>query len=114
MSAVRWIAVVVSGLSLVLAWIAISLAIENDGLRQVIDGHRRSIQTLLRFTKVSSRCDLSPQEVAAALSTGDHVVTANPHSEEVGDLAFVAKFRADHLHEVSIVDVEKVEVCGSQ
>lgn len=101
-------------LLLSVAWLSstvLNLAMENDGLKQVADSHRQSIDSLLKYVSVATKCNVTAQEVAAVVKA---TTSAEGLSKEVAHLAFKASFDDRGIAEVSIVDVKKVEVCRAQ
>jgi hypothetical protein len=93
-----------------LGWTTLNLAIENDGLRQVAAGHRQSIESLLGYVSVATKCDLTPQELVVAVGAMPPDGTA----KEVSHLAFQARFNDRGISEVGVVDVKRVTVCQSK
>lgn len=106
----------IAALLLVVGWLGsttLDLAIENDGLRQVAAGHVRSIESLLEYVRVGSKCDVTPKELAVAI--GAPVSTqSNDSVIEVSHLAFQARFDSRGIAEVGVTDVKKVAVCQAK
>jgi len=59
---------------------------------------------------VASRCEVTPGEISEAL----HVAVPDKATNEVAQLAFVARFENRGIAEVEVVGVKKVRVCRSQ
>jgi hypothetical protein len=110
-----WLLVPLAALAIAgLGWEALNLAIENDGLRQVAEGDKRSIQALLSYASVATRCGVTPQELADSLKTTVHPSSTDNRAAEVAYLAFRAEFVSGTLASVEIGDVGKVSVCGRE
>lgn len=91
-------------------WTVLNLAIENDGLRQVAAGHKQSIESLLDYVSIATKCDVTPKELAVAV--GAPVPTLPSDAvKEVSHLAFQARFNSQGIAEVGVADVKKVAVC---
>jgi hypothetical protein len=97
-------------LSAWLGWTTLNLALENDGLRQVTAGHKQSIEALLDYVAVATKCEITPGEISEAL----HVAVPDRRTNEVAHLAFVARFEDRGIAEVEVVGVKKVRVCRTQ
>ncbi|MFT3664270.1 hypothetical protein [Piscinibacter sp.] len=91
-------------------WTTLNLAIENDGLRQVAAGHRQSIESLLGYVSVATRCDVTPQELVVAVGA----TPPGDAEKEVSYLAFQARFNDRGIAEVGVVDVKRVTVCQAK
>lgn len=94
-----------------LGWTILNLAIENDGLRQVAEGHRSSVKALLSYASIATRCNVTPQELASNLKTMVQSTSVDGATSEVAHLAFKAQFDKRGLTQVEIVDIGKVAVC---
>ena len=106
-----------AGSALVVAWLAwetFNLAIENDGLRQVAESQKRSVQALLNYASVATRCDIKPQQLADSLNATVHASSTDSATSEVANLAFKAQFTKGALTRVEIVDVGGVSVCQTK
>lgn len=90
-----------------LGWTTLNLAMENDGLRQVAAGHRQSIESLLGYVSVATRCDVTPQELVIAVGAAPRGDAA----KEVSHLAFQARFNNRGIAEIGVVDVKRVAIC---
>lgn len=90
-----------------LGWTTLNLAIENDGLRQVAAGHRQSIESLLDYVSVATKCDVTPK----ALSTVLESAPQNGLTKTISHFAFQAHFNDQGISEVGVVDVKSVFVC---
>jgi hypothetical protein len=97
-----------------LGWETLKLAIENDGLRQVAEGHKRSIQALLVYASVATRCDVTVQELSNLLAATVHASPTDSTSSVVAKLAFKAQYTKGTIARVEIVDVGSVSVCQSK
>jgi len=102
--------VLLLALSAWLGWTTLNLALENDGLRQVTEGHKLSIESLLDYVAVATKCEVTPGEVSKALN----VATPASGASEVAHLAFVARFEGHGISEVGVAGVKKVRVCRTQ
>jgi hypothetical protein len=114
MKAKSWILV---GLALAVAWLGwetLNLAIENDGLKQVVEDQKRSVQALLSYARVATRCNVTPTELADSLKATLHQSATDAKATEVAHLAFKAQFTNGVLSQVEIVDVGKVSVCQTK
>lgn len=94
-----------------LAWSEFNLALENDGLRQNAVADRRSIEALLAYARVASRCDLKPEQVARALNADTYPSRAES-TTSVRVLAFTATFSDQGPKQLEIVDAGKVPLCS--
>ena len=94
-----------------LCWTILNLAIENDGLKQMTDSHRRSVEALLKYASVATRCNVTSEELAAILKTRVQTSSKPSATAEVAHLAFKAQFAEGHVASVEIVDVGKITVC---
>jgi hypothetical protein len=94
-----------------LGWSELNMALEVDGLKQNAQADRRSIEALLAYAKVASRCDLKPEELAKALNASVYPSQGSAGTR-VATLAFDARFSSNGPREVGIVDVAKVSVCS--
>jgi 4-amino-4-deoxy-L-arabinose transferase-like glycosyltransferase len=97
-----------------LCWNTLNLAIENDGLKQMTDSHRRSVEALLNYASVATRCSVTSEELAAVLKAQAQTSSERSGTAEVAHLAFKAQFAGGHLASVEIVDVGKVTVCQTR
>ena len=93
-----------------LGWALLNLAVENDGLKQVSQSHRRSIELLLDYATVATKCDISAEALAYALNANISS-TSRGAQKEVRRLAFHASFDDAGIVEVGVVDVSTVTVC---
>lgn len=93
-----------------LGWTTLDLAIENDGLKQVAESHKQSINSLLEYARAATRCNLTAEELATKLHTSVSL-SKDRASKEVAHLAFHARFNRQGVVEVGIVDVHRVVVC---
>jgi hypothetical protein len=95
----------------VLGWLSLNLALENDGLKQIVSEHHRSTEALLSYIRVASRCDVKPEEVAKAL---DATIYRNQEglATDVSRLAFKAEFKDGQVRSVQIVNVGKTSLCS--
>ena len=100
-------------LLLVIGWLGrttLNLAIENDGLRQVAAGHRQSIEALLGYVSVATKCDVTRQELVVAVGA----TPSGGAAKEVSHLAFQARFNDRGIVEIGVVDVKRVTVCQAK
>lgn len=93
-----------------LGWTTLNLAIENDGLRQVTAEHRQSIESLLDYVSVATKCDVTPQELSAALGAAP----AHGSTNMVSHLAFQARFNDRGIADVGVVGVKRIFVCQAK
>lgn len=89
----------------------VNLAIENDGLRQVISSQSESISVLLDYSAVATKCDLQPEEIAAYLSARHPLSDFQRSTASVSGLAFVLAFQGGRPATLEIVGQRKVSLC---
>lgn len=99
-----------SALLVVLTADVINISIENDGLRQVAEGHKGSIRTLLKFIEATVKCELDPNAVAKQIES--NIASRPPFEYELGSLAFRARFSKAKPVEVEVIDVDKTLLCA--
>lgn len=95
----------------ILGWACLNLALENDGLKQVISEHRRSTEALLSYIGVATKCDIAPDEIAKAVNGTVYRDKAGA-ATDVSKLAFKAEFKDGKVHSVQIVNVGKTSLCS--
>jgi hypothetical protein len=95
----------------VLLWACLNLALENDGWRQVAEGHNRSVRALLKYAEIATKCDVSPDDVAKALGTTVQPSRDATQASQVAQLAFRAEFEAGQIRMLEITDVGKASLC---
>jgi hypothetical protein len=102
-----------AGVLLVLAliWTIINLSLENDGLRQVAAGHSRSVQALLNYAQVATRCDVSQEDVAKALDATVIQRRDGGDALQVAHLATRAEFKDGKVRMLEVTDVGRVTLC---
>ncbi|MFO1246531.1 MAG: hypothetical protein U1E71_15300 [Ramlibacter sp.] len=111
MKAKHWVLLTVGVLlALSLIWAIINLTLENDGLKQVVAGHNRSVQALLKYVQVATKCDVTPEELARALDSAV-LPMRDGRTLQVAQLAFSAEFQAGEIRAIEITDVGKVTLC---
>ena len=86
------------------------LTLENDGLKQVVAGHNRSVQALLKYVQVATKCDVTPEELARAADSAV-LPMRDGRTLQVAQLAFSAEFQAGEIRAIEITDVGKVTLC---
>ena len=97
----------------ILGWICPNLVLENDGLKQVIAENQRSTRALLNYIAVATRCEVTPQEVAEAVS-GTIYRDQRGAVTDVSHLSFKAEFKNDRVQSVQIVGAGKSLVCKAK
>jgi hypothetical protein len=93
-----------------LGWTSLELALESDGLKQVVAENRRSTEALLSYIEVATRCDVEPDVVAKAVN-GTIYREPGGAVTDVARLAFKAEFKEGRLQSVQIVNVGKASLC---
>ena len=112
MKAKQWFLVTASVLLvLALIWAIINQALENDGLKQVAAGHSRSVQALLKYAEVATKCDVTPEEVARALDSTVLPMRDGSTTSQVAHLAFRAEFQGGKIRALEITDVGRISLC---
>lgn len=96
-----------------LGYFTFNLAVENDGLRQVISEDKRSIATLLDYVSGLTNCEVTPSQLEKIVS-GSLYVEPGGGNSTVAHSAFFARFHNHRLVEVEISNVKKIAVCGVQ
>jgi len=86
------------------------LALENDGLKQVVSENRRSMEALLSYIGVATRCDVEPDVMAKAVN-GTIYRAPGGTVTDVSRSAFKAVFNEGRLQSVQIVNVGKASPC---
>jgi hypothetical protein len=89
----------------------VNLAMENDGLRQVVNSQNESIDILLDYSAVTTRCDLTPEKLTMFLNARHPITHFQPSTNSVGGLAFTLSFRDGHPAALAIVGQRKVNLC---
>lgn len=89
----------------------VNLSMENDGLRQVVSSQNESIDILLDYSAVATRCDLTPEKVTMLLNAQHPIVHFQPSTNSVGGLAFKLNFKDGHPTALEIVGQRKVSLC---
>ena len=111
----RYLVMLILGLLSVLGllWAVAELAVENDGLKQVVASQRRSVQDLLKFAEVATRCDVTPEEVASALSASVQTPRRGEATAQVARLAFRVEFQGGKVRTLEITDTASVSICNA-
>jgi len=97
--------------ALALVWTVIDLALENDGLKQVAASQSGSVQALLKYAEVATKCDVTPEEVASALDSAIQPMRRDDGTSEVAQLAFRAEFQGGKIRALDVTDVGSVSLC---
>ena len=94
-----------------LLYASLNDAIEIDGLKQSVAQDHRSIDDLVQYIYVNSKCDVTPEQLSVRMGKGYDLLRPDKDSAEVLHLAFKAKFYEGKLTEVGIVDAAKTNPC---
>lgn len=95
-------------------YLMLNLAIENDGLRQVVKGQRESLLVLLDYSTLATSCDLKIGEASTFLGSRHSGIELQPDSRSVAGFAFRLSFVDETPAEIEIVGVGKARLCERQ
>ncbi len=110
---IRWISWAALGSFVVyLIYATISLSMEVDDLKESNKTNQESMNSLLSFISLSTRCDLEFDDIRSKLGKDYSVIDDKDNNRlRLAKVAFNAEFRSGKIEAVEVIDVKKISLC---